>query len=50
MLTKDQITRALDLFERFVLAMEDIAEAATVEELEEEAGFGFRPDPYRGDN
>lgn len=50
MLTQQEKSRALDLFERFVEAIEIIAEAASIEELEDEAGFGFRPDLHRDDN
>jgi len=50
MLTANEKSRALDLFERFVEAVEIIAEAASIEDLEEEAGFGFRPDAQRDDN
>lgn len=50
MFSQNEKARALDLFERFVEAIEIIAEAASTEDLEEEAGFGFRPDAQRGDN
>lgn len=50
MLNARDIARALDLFERFVEAVETIAEAASTEDLEDEAGFRFVPEASRDDN